>query len=46
VKNALVSGKGVAAARLTTNGFGEANPKDTNDTLEGRNRRVELVRLS
>ncbi len=47
VKQALVSGKGVAAGRLTTGGFGEARPKDTNDTLEGRarNRRVELVKL-
>ena len=47
VKQALVSGKGVAGARLTTGGFGEARPKDTNDTLEGRarNRRVELVRV-
>jgi outer membrane protein OmpA-like peptidoglycan-associated protein len=47
VKNALVTGKGVAGARLTTAGFGESRPKDTNDTLEGRarNRRVELVRI-
>jgi outer membrane protein OmpA-like peptidoglycan-associated protein len=47
VKNALVSGRGVAATRLATSGFGESRPKDTNDTLEGRarNRRVELVRL-
>jgi len=48
VKNALVSKKGVAGARLTTAGFGESRPKDTNDTLEGRarNRRVELVKGS
>jgi outer membrane protein OmpA-like peptidoglycan-associated protein len=47
VKTALVSKKGIAGARLTTAGFGEARPKDTNDTLEGRarNRRVELVRI-
>jgi outer membrane protein OmpA-like peptidoglycan-associated protein len=47
VKQALVSRKSVAAARLATAGFGEARPKDTNETLEGRarNRRVELVRL-
>ena len=36
----------LAAARLTTAGFGETRPKDRNDTLDGRarNRRVELVR--
>ncbi len=48
VKEALVGREGVAAGRLTTAGFGERNPKDTNETLEGRarNRRVELVRTS
>ncbi len=37
---------GIDAARLTTTGFGKSQPKDTNDTIEGRarNRRVELVR--
>jgi outer membrane protein OmpA-like peptidoglycan-associated protein len=47
VKQALVSKKGAADASLTTAGFGESRPKDTNDTLEGRarNRRVELVRM-
>jgi outer membrane protein OmpA-like peptidoglycan-associated protein len=47
VKNALVSKKGIGGTRLTTGGFGESRPKDTNDTLEGRarNRRVELVRI-
>jgi len=46
VKQALVSRSSVAAERLTTTGFGESRPKETNDTLEGRarNRRVELVR--
>ena len=46
VKGALVAGHGVAALRLTTAGFGESRPRDSNDTLEGRarNRRVELVR--
>jgi outer membrane protein OmpA-like peptidoglycan-associated protein len=46
VKGALVASHEVAAARLTTAGFGESRPRDTNDTLEGRarNRRVELVR--
>ncbi|WP_299250128.1 OmpA family protein [uncultured Cytophaga sp.] len=43
VKNYLIS-KGVAAARLTTDGFGENKPVGTNDTPEGRtkNRRVEM----
>lgn len=47
VKDALVKRYGVAMARLTTGGVGEARPKDTNETLEGRarNRRVELVRV-
>lgn len=46
VKDALVKRYGIDAARLTTQGFGKSQPKDTNDTLEGgaRNRRVELVR--
>jgi outer membrane protein OmpA-like peptidoglycan-associated protein len=46
VKDALVSRYHVAAARLTTAGFGASRPKETNDTLEGRarNRRVELVK--
>jgi outer membrane protein OmpA-like peptidoglycan-associated protein len=46
VKTALVNGLGMGANRLTTNGHGEARPRDRNDTLEGRarNRRVELVR--
>jgi outer membrane protein OmpA-like peptidoglycan-associated protein len=46
VKGALVSRYGIVAARLATAGLGEASPKDTNDTLEGRarNRRVELVK--
>jgi outer membrane protein OmpA-like peptidoglycan-associated protein len=47
VRNALVGRHKVEAVRLTTSGAGEASPKDTNDTLEGRarNRRVELVRM-
>ena len=46
VKAALGARFGIAGSRLTTAGFGEANPRDRNDTLEGRarNRRVELVR--
>jgi outer membrane protein OmpA-like peptidoglycan-associated protein len=44
VKNLLVSG-GIDAARLSTDGFGQDRPIDTNDTDEGRakNRRTELV---
>jgi len=46
VKNALLKRSGIDPDRLDTAGFGESQPKDTNDTLEGRarNRRVELVR--
>ena len=47
VKNALVKKYHIDANRLLTNGFGKSQPKDTNDTIEGRarNRRVELVRM-
>jgi outer membrane protein OmpA-like peptidoglycan-associated protein len=46
VRTALVDRYGIAAERLTTAGYGEGAPKDTNGTPEGRarNRRVELVR--
>ena len=46
VRDALVTRYGIAAARLTAAGRGEASPKASNDTAEGRaqNRRVELVR--
>ncbi len=46
VKAALVGRYGIDATRLQTAGFGRSQPKDTNETLEGRarNRRVELVR--
>lgn len=46
VKDALVKRFGIDAGRLTTAGFGKSQPKDSNDTLEGRarNRRVEFVR--
>jgi outer membrane protein OmpA-like peptidoglycan-associated protein len=46
VKDALVTRHRIDASRLATAGYGEARPRDTNDTLEGRarNRRVELVR--
>ena len=44
VKTALVERFKIADSRLSTQGYGEASPRDTNDTLEGRarNRRVEL----
>lgn len=43
VKNYLIS-KGVEAGRMKSNGFGQSQPKATNDTPEGRtqNRRVEF----
>lgn len=46
VKDALVTRHGIASARLLTAGYGEGQPRDTNDTLEGRarNRRVELIK--
>ena len=46
VKDALVKRYKIDPARLTTAGYGSSQPKDTNDTLEGRarNRRVELVK--
>lgn len=39
-----IIGKGIADARLESNGFGESKPVTTNDTPEGRakNRRVEF----
>jgi outer membrane protein OmpA-like peptidoglycan-associated protein len=46
VKQALVTRYRVDAARLATAGLGATQPKESNDTAEGRarNRRVELVR--
>ncbi len=46
VRAALVARYNIAAARLSTAGFGKSQPKDTNATIEGRakNRRVELVK--
>jgi outer membrane protein OmpA-like peptidoglycan-associated protein len=40
-----LSGKGIAASRLTINGFGETMPKYSNTTEDGRmqNRRVEFL---
>jgi chemotaxis protein MotB len=44
VGRALVEGFGVAAGRITTEGFGEDQPIASNETIEGRraNRRVEV----
>jgi outer membrane protein OmpA-like peptidoglycan-associated protein len=46
VKDALVREHAIATARLSSAGFGERRPRETNDTIAGRarNRRVELVR--
>lgn len=48
VKDALVRQYKIGANRFSTSGYGKSQPKDTNDTLEGRarNRRVELMRIS
>jgi len=47
VKDALAKRYSIDPQRLVTAGFGKTQPKDTNETLEGRahNRRVELARL-
>jgi OmpA-OmpF porin, OOP family len=46
VVNALVTGHGIAAARMTSVGVGPVAPMATNDSEDGRaqNRRVELVK--
>ena len=46
VMTVLVTQFGVDAGRLTSNGFGPAQPIGSNDTPDGRaaNRRVEFVR--
>ncbi len=46
VMKVLVSQFGIDASRLTSNGFGAANPVASNDTADGRtqNRRVEFVK--
>jgi outer membrane protein OmpA-like peptidoglycan-associated protein len=46
VKSALVERYSIDNSRLKTAGFGASQPKESNNTLEGRawNRRVELVR--
>ena len=45
VKRALVERYHVDGSRLSTAGYGDSSPIDTNDTIEGRarNRRVELT---
>lgn len=47
VRNYLISTYNVDSSRLEAKGWGESQPIDTNDTLEGKanNRRVELVKL-
>jgi outer membrane protein OmpA-like peptidoglycan-associated protein/osmotically-inducible protein OsmY len=47
VKEALVKRYKIEGNRLSTTGYGKSQPKDTNDTLEGRshNRRVELTKI-
>ena len=44
VKTASLVSQGVQGSRVTAVGFGEMQPKTTNDTPEGRqlNRRVEI----
>jgi len=46
VKEQLVK-MGIDASRLTTKGYGDTKPIDTNDTPEGRanNRRVEFIKM-
>lgn len=46
VKAAMVE-RGIETERIETEGRGESQPIDTNDTEEGRarNRRVEIIRL-
>lgn len=46
VRRALVDRYGIADARLSTSGYGASQPRDTNETVDGRarNRRVELIR--
>lgn len=47
VRTVLMSDFGIDGARLTTDGKGEAQPLDTNDTAAGKanNRRVEFVKM-
>jgi len=47
VRNVLVNQFGIDGARLTTDGKGESQPIDKNDTAAGKanNRRVEFVKM-
>ncbi len=47
VKNYLVKELGITADNLTTEGKGESQPVDKNDTAEGKanNRRVEFIKM-
>lgn len=47
VKNALINFYGISAARMETDGKGESQPVQSNNTTSGKaqNRRVEFVRL-
>ena len=47
VKNTLSADFGIAADRMTTEGKGESQPVDKNDTPQGKanNRRVEFLKL-
>jgi outer membrane protein OmpA-like peptidoglycan-associated protein len=40
-----LTNSGISGSRLTTKGFGESTPIDTNNTMAGRanNRRVEII---
>jgi outer membrane protein OmpA-like peptidoglycan-associated protein len=48
VKTALMQQYKIGGDRLATGGYGKSQPRDTNETLEGRarNRRVELMKIS
>lgn len=48
VKDGLVKQYKIDGNRLATAGYGKSQPRDTNETLEGRarNRRVELMKIS
>lgn len=47
VKNALINFYGISAARMETDGKGESQPVQSNNTASGKaqNRRVEFIKL-